>query len=84
MGANSVKSILKDSQRSGFSNVLVQTASRPAQALKRQKGKKKTGHPRFRKHPAIEATCPVSAIFFPSAGNFLILALCQGCQFFLA
>ena len=51
MGANSVKSILKDSQRSGFSNVLVQTASRPAQALKRQKGEKKTGHPRFRKHP---------------------------------
>ena len=51
MGANSVKNFFEDSQRSGCSNALVQTALRPAQALKRQKGEKKTGHPRFRKHP---------------------------------
>ena len=51
MGANSVKKFFEDSQQSGCSNALAQAAPCPAQALKRQKGKKKTGHPRFRKHP---------------------------------
>lgn len=40
MGANSVKKFFEDSQQSGCSNALAQAAPCPAQALKRQKGKK--------------------------------------------
>ena len=44
MGANSVKNFFEDCQRSGHTDALAQAAPRPAQALKRQKGEKKTGH----------------------------------------
>ena len=51
MGANSVKNYFEDSHRSGCTDALAQAVPNPALALKRQKGEKKTGHPRFRKHP---------------------------------
>ena len=47
MGANSVKKFFEDSQQSGCSNALAQAAPCPAQALKRQKGKKKDRTPAF-------------------------------------
>ena len=40
MGANSVKKIFEDSQRSGCTDALAQAAPSLALALKRQKGKK--------------------------------------------
>lgn len=59
MGANSVKNYFEDSHRSGCTDALAQAVPNPALALKRQKAQKKTGHPRFRKHPVTVVTCLV-------------------------
>lgn len=87
MGANSVKKIFEDSQRSGCTDALAQAAPSLALALKRQKGKKKPDtrvSASIRSNEITTIQFYITVILASLAGNFLILALCQGCQLFLA
>jgi len=74
-------------QRSGCTDALAQAAPCPAQALKRQKGEKKRPDTRvsasIRSNEITTIQFYITVILASLAGNFLILALCQGCHFLL-